>query len=57
MYLGAPFEAHAWERAIIQAGQDMLTARDYIQRDGIAAGLQCTGPAGKVSRRSQSHLY
>ncbi|KAJ7834681.1 hypothetical protein B0H13DRAFT_2369768 [Mycena leptocephala] len=55
MYFGGPVEALPWEQAIIQAGQDMLTARDYIQRDGIVAGLQCNGPAGNRPQDLRAH--
>jgi hypothetical protein len=56
MYIGGPVEALAWERSVIEAGQEMLNAHQYLRvydlcshSNTIAAGLQCSGPAGKVS--------
>jgi hypothetical protein len=56
MYIGGPVESHIWERFIIEAGQDMVKASEYLRiydanpkADAIAAGLQCTGAASSVS--------
>jgi hypothetical protein len=54
MYIGSPFEVLDWERAIIQAGQDMQEARNCLYShhnalpNAISAGIRCSGPAGNV---------
>ncbi|KAJ7768839.1 hypothetical protein B0H16DRAFT_1452767 [Mycena metata] len=39
MYIGGPVEASDWERSIIQAGQEMLSARATLQKFGESQKL------------------
>ncbi|KAJ7695520.1 hypothetical protein B0H16DRAFT_1485301 [Mycena metata] len=62
MYIGSPAETLEWQRCIIQAGQDVLSARSTLQHFGenkqvhsIASGLQYGGPGGSRPQNMCTH--
>ncbi|KAJ6489317.1 hypothetical protein C8R47DRAFT_1215664 [Mycena vitilis] len=53
MYVGRPSQALPWERAVIEASHDMLTAREAINHclgatvENLPSGIRCGGRAGR----------